>query len=167
MTVDAPRRENAFGETVFAGTSDVIHDFMPAVLDDGVANAFGEGVEGFIPRGAFPFSFAAFAGAFERVEDAIGIGYLVESRWSFGAIPSSRTRMLRIPLKLLHLAGDLVDISEEPTRRLAVEARGRHERIMSLDPSRPRPGIELRPIRPSLLRGERRQPPPAWARIER
>src|SRR5690349_18405767 len=104
MTVNAPRRENAFSETVFAGTTDVIHDFVTTVFDDCVANAFSENVECFVPGGAFPFTFAAFARAFEWVKDAIGIGYLVERCGTFSAIPSPRSRMLGIPLELLHLA---------------------------------------------------------------
>ena len=80
-------------------------------------------VECFVPGGAFPLAGAAFAGAFERVEDAIGIGYLVQCRRPFGTIPSARTRVLGISLKLLHLAGDLIDVSEQSTRRLAVETR--------------------------------------------
>jgi hypothetical protein len=64
-------------ETVFAGTAHVIHDFLTPVFDDRVADARGEGVERFIPRGAFPFSFAAFTGAFEWIENAIGISNLV------------------------------------------------------------------------------------------
>jgi hypothetical protein len=47
------------------------------VFDDRVANARGDGVERFVPGGALPFSFTAFAGAFERIEYPIRICDLV------------------------------------------------------------------------------------------
>src|ERR1043165_3226173 len=138
MAVDAPRCEDAFSETVLTGTTDVIHDLVTAIFDDGVANACGDRVEGFVPGGALPISFAAFAVAFEWIQDAVGIGYLVESCRAFGAVASARTGMFGIPLKLLHLAGDLIDVSEQPARRLAVEAGRRHKRVISFNSSRPR-----------------------------
>src|SRR6185369_5774156 len=45
VTVDAPRGENTFGEPVFAGPANVIHDLLTAVLDDRVANALRERIE--------------------------------------------------------------------------------------------------------------------------
>ena len=74
--------------------------------------------------------------------------------------------MFGVTFKLLHFAGDFIDVGEEPARRLAVEARRRHQRIMPLDPLRPRPRIQLRPIAPPLLGRERRQMPPAWPGVE-
>src|SRR5215203_3029454 len=101
MTIDAPRGENAFGETIFARPAHVIHDLLAAVLDDRVANALGDRVERFVPGGAFPLTFAAFTGAFERVENAIGIVDLIQRCGTFGAISSTRAGMFGIPLKLL------------------------------------------------------------------
>ena len=76
MAVDSPRSEDAFGEAVFSGTTDVIHDLVTTVFDDGVANTRGDRVERFVPRCAFPFSFATLTGAFEWIKNAIGICYL-------------------------------------------------------------------------------------------
>ena len=166
MPVDSPRRENAFGEAVFAGTSDVIHDLVPTIFDDGVANARGDRVECFVPGGAFPFSFATFSGAFEWIKNAIGIGYLVECRWTFGAVAPARAGMFRIAFKLLNFARDFVDIREQSTRRFAVEASGGNERVMPLLSLRPRPRIELGPIIPPLLRRKRREMTPTRTRIE-
>ena len=167
VTIDSPRREDAFCESIFAGAADVIHDLVFPILADGFADATGEGVECFIPGGAFPFTFAAFAGAFERVKDAIGIGDLVQSGGTLGAVASARTGVFRITFKLLDLAGDFVDIGQQPARRLAVEARCGHERIVPLDSSRPRARIELGPIVPPLLRRKGRQMPAARALVER
>src|SRR6266571_9565635 len=37
VTVDSPSGENTFGETVFAGAADMIHDLLTAIFDDGFA----------------------------------------------------------------------------------------------------------------------------------
>jgi hypothetical protein len=139
MTIDSPRGENSFGKTILARSAHVIHHFVPSILNDGFANASGDCVEGFIPTGSFPLSSTAFTGAFEWVKNAIGISYLVECGWTFGAIAATRTGMLRIAFKLLYLASNFVDISKQPARRLAIEAGGGNDRIMSLLPLGPRP----------------------------
>ena len=116
VTVDSPGRENAFSETIFAGAAHVIHDLMTSIFENGVTNACGDGVECFVPGGPFPFSFAALAGAFEWVKNAIGISYLIECRGTFGAVASTRTWVFGITFKLLNLAGDFVDIREQSAR---------------------------------------------------
>src|SRR5438045_98633 len=114
MTIDSPGRQDALSETVFAGPADVVHDLLFTILDDCLAYSISDRVERFVPRGAFPPTFASFAGAFERVQDAIGIGNLVESCGAFRAVASSRAGVFGIPFKLLHLARDLVDIGQQP-----------------------------------------------------
>lgn len=166
MTVDTPRGENALGETVFTRAPDVIHDFLTSVFNNSRADAFRNRIERFIPRRTFPLPFAALARALHGIENPIRIGNLIQRRRAFGAIPSTRTGMLRIPLKLLHLTRDLIDISQQPARGLTVKTRRRHQRVMPLDSPGPRPRIELGPIIPPLLRGKRRQPPPTRPRIK-
>ena len=39
VTVNAPGRQNAFRESIFAGPSDVIHDLLAAIFDDRFANS--------------------------------------------------------------------------------------------------------------------------------
>ena len=124
MAINSPGGEDAFGETIFTGTPDVIHDLVAAVLDDRFTNARGDVVKRRVPTDAFPFAFAAFAGALEWIKNAIGIVNLVECRRTFGAVAPARPRMLRIAFKLLHLAGDLVDVGKQPAGRFAVEAGG-------------------------------------------
>src|ERR1043165_6129437 len=104
MAVDSPRRQNSLGEAIFARAANVVHDLMTSIFENGVANACSEGVECFVPGGAFPFPLAAFTGPFERMENAIGIGYLIECSRTFGAVAPTRTGMLRITFKLLNLA---------------------------------------------------------------
>lgn len=76
-------------------------------------DAPGAVVERFIPTDLHPFAFAALARALERVEDAIRIGDLVDCRWAFGAVSATRTRVLRVPLKLPHLQTVLINIGQE------------------------------------------------------
>ncbi len=144
----------------------MIHDLVTTVFDNRIANTRGDGVECFVPRCAFPFSFATLTGAFEWIKNAIGICYLVECGWSLRAVASARTGMFRVPLKLLNFASDFIDVSEESTRRFTIETCGGNQRIMPLLPLRPRPRIELGPIIPPFLRRKRRQMTPARPRVE-
>src|ERR1044072_5063197 len=100
---------------------------MTPVLDDRIANAPRECVECFVPRRAFPFSFATFACAFEWEKNAIGIGYLIECCGTLRAVAATRARVFRIAFKLLNVTRDFVDVSEQATRRFAVETRGRDD----------------------------------------
>src|SRR6185436_7400635 len=137
MTVDSPRCENAFSESIFTRTTDVIHDLVPAILNDCFADASRNVVERFVPGRLFPLAFAAFAGAFERIKDAIRIVNLVKRGRTLSAVTPARAGMLRIPFKLLNLTGDFIDVGQQPTRRLAVEASGGNKRVMSLLTPRP------------------------------
>src|SRR6185369_8589436 len=166
MTVNSPRGENAFCKAVFTRTAHVIHHFVPAILDDGFANTLGDGVERFIPGRLIPLSRASFASAFEWIKNAIGISYLVECCRTFGAVTPTRSGMLRIALKLLNFASDLVDVSEQPARGFAVKASGGNDRVMPLLARRPRARIQFRPIIPTFLRRKRRKMAPTRTRVE-
>src|SRR6185369_4927509 len=122
VSVNSPGRENTFRETVFTGPADVIHDFVTAVFDDCFANASRDGIERFVPSGLFPFPFTAFTGAFERKKNAVGIGYLVQRCRTLRTVAAARTWMFRIAFKLLYFACDLVDVSQQAARGLAIEA---------------------------------------------
>ena len=84
------------------------------------------------PRWSFPFSCAAFSGAFEWIKNAIGIGYLIECGRTFGAVAPARAGMFGIAFKLLNFASDLVDVSEQAARGLAVEAGGGDQRVVGV-----------------------------------
>src|SRR5439155_10953345 len=96
MTVDAPRRENSFRETIFPRPPDVIHDLVAAIFYDGFAYARSDRVEHFVPTDTFPFTFAAFASALQRIKNAIRIGNLIECSRTLRAIASAAARVLRI-----------------------------------------------------------------------
>src|SRR6185369_5985682 len=139
---------------------------MTPVLDDRIANALCECVECFVPGRAFPFSFAAFACTFEWIKNAIWIGYLVQRCRAFRAVASTRARVFGVAFKLLNVARDFIDISEQATCRFAVEARGRDDRVMALFAFRPRARIELGPVVPALLRRKRGEMTAARAWVE-
>src|SRR5688500_20369914 len=108
MTVNAPCSENAFGETIFAGPADVIHDLLATVFDNRFANARGDRVKCFVPGGPFPFSGTALSGALQWIKNAIRIRDLVESGWTFRAVAPSRARTLGVGSELQPLARHLV-----------------------------------------------------------
>ena len=121
MTVHAPRGKNAFRESILTGSPDVIHDFIATIFDDRFPNSGGKIIEHFIPTDAFPFAFAAFSRALQRIKNAIRIVDLIERRRTFGAIASARSRILRIAFELLNLIRVFVDVGKQPARRLAVK----------------------------------------------
>src|SRR5205807_9579705 len=106
---------------------------------------------------ALPFSFAAFSGALQRIENAIRIGNLIERGRAFGAVASAASRILRIAFELLNRSRDFVDVREQPTRRLAVETGRRHKLITPLLTSRPCLRIQLSPIIPAFFWWKRRE----------
>src|ERR1043165_1078093 len=125
VPVDTPGRENPFGEAIFPGTSDVIHDLTFAVFDDRFPNSSSQIVKHLIPTNALPFPFAAFAGTLQRVKNAIRIGNLIERRRTFRAIAPAAPRIFRISFKLLNLSRLFVDVGEQSARRLTIETSRR------------------------------------------
>ena len=113
MTVDTPRREDAFSEAVFTRATDVIHDFIAAIFHDGFSNPCCDVFKRFVPTDTFPFSFTTFPGALQRIKNAIGIGDLVECRGTLGAVAPARSRMFGIAFKLLYFACYFVDIGKQ------------------------------------------------------
>src|SRR2546425_1022434 len=92
--------------------------------------------------------------------------YLVERRRTFGAVASTRARMFGIAFKLLHLAGNFVDVREQTAGRFAIETSGGNERVVAFLTLWPRLRIKLGPVIPALLWRIRREMAPAGARIE-
>src|SRR6266705_1893590 len=127
VTVDSPGGENTFGESIFAGAADVIHNLLTAIFDDGFAYSCRQLIKDFIPTNSLPFAFTALPGALQRVKYSIGISNLIERRRTFGTVAATAARIFRIAFELLNLICVFVDIGEQPTGRLAVEASGRHQ----------------------------------------
>ena len=136
VAIHAPRGEHAFGVPVFARAADVIHHLVRLARLDRAADAAGEIVERLVPRDALPLPFTARSRAFQRKEDAFRIRDLVERRRSLRAIPPATSRVVGISLELADLFRLLIDVRQESARGLAVEARRRHEAVVSsaLDP---------------------------------
>src|SRR6266480_4386617 len=72
VAVNAPGGENAFCKAILPRSPDVVHDLVAAVLDDRFANARREIIQNPVPGDLFPFAFAAFAHALQRIKNAIG-----------------------------------------------------------------------------------------------
>ena len=157
VTVDAPRGEHALREAVLTGATHVVHHLVVASGRDRRADAQRDLVERLVPADALPATLATVADAPHRVEDAVRVGDLVVDRGALRAVASARTRRLGVALELADLQRVLVDVGEEPTGGLAVEARRRDEHEALLDPPRPCAAVELDPVVPALLRREHRE----------
>jgi hypothetical protein len=166
VTVDTPGGHDPLGEAVFAGTSHVIHHLVGPALGDGVAHPSRDLVEGLVPVDLNPLALAPFPGSFQRIEDPVGIGDLVDGGRPLGAVAAPRPGMLGVALELADLEGVPVDVGEEATRRLTVETGRGHEGIVLLHSIRPRPGVELHPVVPTLLGWEGGEMDPARTRVE-
>src|SRR5205814_2248833 len=151
VTVNSPRRENSFRESIFARPPNVIHDLIAAIFDNRFPNSRCNIIEHFIPTNPLPFSFPAFPASLQRIKNPIRISNLIQRRRPFRTIPPARSRIFRIAFKFLNLVRVFVDVSEQPARRLAVEARRWHELITPFLPPRPRLRIQLSPIIPALF----------------
>ena len=87
------------------------------------------------------------------MQDSIGIVDLIDCRRSFGTQSPAASWMQRVAFELADFAGGLIDIREQPARRLTIEAGRRHERIVFFDTlSRPAVRFDLGPIVPMLRR---------------
>ena len=115
MSINTPGGEDTLGETVFTGSPDVIHDLVPAIFKDRFANAGGDIIQNPVPGHLFPFTFTAFADAFEWIKNAIRILNLVKCCRTLGTVAPARSRMFRVTFKLLNVSSDLVDIGEQST----------------------------------------------------
>src|SRR5262245_23468143 len=73
--------------------------------------------------------------------------------------------MLGIPLELAHLERVAIHVGQQPAGRLAVEARGGHQRVVLLHPLRPGRALQLRPLLPAIAWWIRAQVNPGWPLI--
>ena len=127
MPIDAPCTKHTFHVAIVAWSSDMIHDLIATVFDDGCADFGGECVQYLIPGGAFPFALSTFATTFQRVEDAFRIVDLVDGGRAFGAVAATAAGMRRIAFKLLHPHLLFVYIGKQAAGGLAVETDGGNE----------------------------------------
>src|SRR5689334_13089897 len=168
VAVDPPGMEHPLQiDELVAGAAEVIHDLLRPALDERFTNPSRDVVEHLVPRHALPFAAAPRAVAPHRIENALGVLHLIERRGALGAVASATARVQRVALELLDAERLLVDVREQPTRRLAVEADRRNQRVTSRDLSRPGDRIELLPVVPALDGWVRGQPALAWRQVAR
>ena len=157
VAIYGPRGQHALGVSVLTGAPDVVHDLLVTLLLHRPTDARGDVVQGIVPRHPLPLPFPAGTRPFERIQDAIRVGDLVDGRGSLGAVAPPGTGVLGVSLELADLQRVPIDVREQPTSGLAVEARRRHQHVSLLDPLRPRLRVKLDPIVPTLL---------GWVRCE-
>ena len=133
VRVNAPRLKDPVNVAVGPRSPDVVHDFIAASLDDRFADAPADVVEYRVPRDAFPLALAALARAFQRIQNAFGVGDLIVSRRPFGAVAAARTGMRGVAFELADLQRLFVEVREQAAARLAIEADGWHEHVMLFD----------------------------------
>src|SRR4029079_9544021 len=109
MAVDAPRLQHAVRVAVFAGTADVIHDFVPPVFDDRRADPRRDLVQRLVPGHLQPPPAAAFAVALQRIQDAIRILQLVAGDYALGTGAAAAAGMDRVAFNLANREPLLVD----------------------------------------------------------
>src|SRR5439155_1366114 len=107
------------------GQGDIHQSAIDAVFDNRVSSTQTRAPR--VPRDALPLAGATLARAPHRITDALGIVDLVERGRALGAVAAAAAGMDGIALELLDSARGLVDVGEQPARRLAVEADGRNQ----------------------------------------
>src|SRR5215471_13065082 len=133
MPVHSPCSKHAFHITIVAWSSDMIHDFVATVFDDGSSDFGGECIQYLIPGGAFPFALATFATTFQRVEDTFGIVDLVDGSRAFGAVPSTTAWVIGVALEFFNTTSLFVYVGQQTTGSFAVEADGGNDVIVPFD----------------------------------
>src|SRR6187549_1903819 len=103
------------------GSSDVIHDFIAPLFQQGFSYAAGNVIESFIPRDALPLSCAARADALERITNPLGIVDLIDGSRSLGAISAPTLGMLRVALETPDMPGVLFNESQKAACGFAIE----------------------------------------------
>src|SRR5438105_3245474 len=152
MPIDAPCTKHTFHVAIVAWASDMIHDLVATVFDDGCTDFGGECIQYFVPSGAFPFALATFATTFQGVENAFWIIDLVDGCRPFGAVASSTARMIGVALKFFNTTSFLVHVGHQTTSSFAVKADGGNDAIVSFNFARPGFGVVFYPIVPTFGR---------------
>jgi len=112
VSVNAPGGQRAQGEVIFAGATDVVHDFLVAILLDGLADTPADVLQRRLPGDLLEVSLAALSDALQGSQDAFRIVHLIDRRRPLGAGAATAARMVRVSLKFRNLAGFLVDIRQ-------------------------------------------------------
>src|SRR6266516_7739934 len=157
MPIYAPCAKHSLHIAVVAGASNMIHDLVATVFDDGCADLVGKCVQHLVPGSALPFSLATFACTFQRVEDAFRIMYLVDGSWTFGAVASATAWMIGVAFEFFDKTCFLIHIRHQTTGGFAVKADGGNDGVVLFDFARPRFGVVFYPVVPAFGRRTRGQ----------
>src|SRR5207245_11426182 len=98
MPIYAPGTQHAFHVAIVPWATNMIHDLVATVFNDGCAYFGGECLQHLVPGGAFPFPLATFATTFQRVEDTFRIIDLVDVSRAFGAVTSATASVIGVAL---------------------------------------------------------------------
>src|SRR6516162_6555855 len=99
MPIYAPCAKHALHIAIVARASNMIHNLVATVFDDGSAYFGSESVQHLVPGGAIPFPLATFATTFQRVENAFRVIDLVDGSRAFGAVASPAARVIGVALE--------------------------------------------------------------------
>ncbi len=152
VPVDPPRLEHPLDEPVLAGTPDVVHHLVATALDDRLADPAGDVGERLVPADPLELARSALAHPAERVQDPLGVVDLVDRGRPLGAVAPTRARVRRVALELLDREVLVVDVGQQPARRLAVEADRRDQRVGVRHLARVRLGVVRDVVVPLLDR---------------
>src|SRR6266498_1657700 len=142
VPVDAPAGQHPLGEAVLTWPADVVHDLVGPPFLERAADAAGDVVQGLVPAHLDPAALAPGADPFQGVQDAVGVGDLVEGGRSLGAVAAPRAGVLGVALELADLQRLPVHVTDSPARGLPVLARGGGERGAALCAPGPRHGVQ-------------------------
>src|SRR5262245_34333618 len=152
VPVHAPGLQHAGGEVIVPWAPDVVHDAVVSPSVEGSADAAGDILQRFLPRGADELPGAARPGTAQRVEDALGIADLVEGRRPLGADAPATARVHRVALEAHDRARGLVHAGEQSAGRFTVETDGGDALEMALPLLGPGGRVPFHPVVPLLGR---------------
>ena len=89
VPIDSPGGQHPLGEAIFSGPADVVHDLVPPTVGDRFANPARDVVERLVPGDLHPAAFAPLPRPLQWMEDAVGIGDLVQCGRALGAVTPS------------------------------------------------------------------------------
>src|SRR5260370_38165557 len=123
VPVDPPRMEDALVvNQLVAGPAHMVHDFVLASFLQRFPNSPTQIVQDLVPGNSLPFAPTALSCPTQRIENALWVIHLIDGGRTFGAVSPTAPGMGGIAFKLLDLRLFLGYVSQQSTRRLAVEA---------------------------------------------
>ena len=110
--VHTPGLQHPHREVVLAGSANVIHDLVVALLAQGLADAFADVRHRLLPGDLLPLAPTARPLALQGFQDALGVIDLIDRRRTLGAKASTRSRVERVAFKFGNVSRRLVNKRE-------------------------------------------------------